>query len=102
MTRSSRPAGPMATRIIEGAARHLVADCLDISGARWGLHGAEAVLKLRAVAANGDLEPYWAFHIAAEHQCLYPTSDQGRYTLTAWQLPHSERAAPKWLGAPAS
>ncbi|MEY9997359.1 hypothetical protein ABIE67_009478 [Streptomyces sp. V4I8] len=38
---------PIATGIIEGAARHLVADRLDISGARWGLDGAEAVLKLR-------------------------------------------------------
>ncbi|MGA5135547.1 ISKra4 family transposase, partial [Streptomyces olivoreticuli] len=73
---------PIATGIIEGAARHLVADRLDISGARWGLDGAEAVLKLRAVAANGDLNTYWEHHLAAEHQRLYP-ADQYRYALTS-------------------
>jgi hypothetical protein len=40
---------PIATGIIEGACRHLVKDRLDITGARWGLAGAEAVLKLRAL-----------------------------------------------------
>nr|WP_272902857.1 ISKra4 family transposase [Streptomyces sp. BA2] len=74
---------PIATGIIEGAARHLVADRLDISGARWGLDGAEAVLKLRAVAANGDLDAYWKHHLAREHQRLYPVCDQGSYALTA-------------------
>ena len=36
---------PIATGIIEGACRHLVKDRMDLTGARWGLHGAEAVLK---------------------------------------------------------
>jgi hypothetical protein len=35
---------PIATGVIEGACRHLVADRLDITGARWGLDSAEAVL----------------------------------------------------------
>jgi hypothetical protein len=49
------PAGwPIATGVIEGACRHLIGDRLDISGARWGLDGAEAVLTLRAVISNGD------------------------------------------------
>src|SRR6266487_3229132 len=34
---------PIATGVIEGACRHLIGDRLDISGARWGLDGAEAV-----------------------------------------------------------
>lgn len=51
---------PIATGIIKGACCHLVKDRLDITGARWGLAGAEAVLKLRAVRANGDFEAYWA------------------------------------------
>ena len=29
---------------------------MDITGARWGLEGAEAVLKLRALIATGDFE----------------------------------------------
>ncbi|MFF0747448.1 ISKra4 family transposase [Streptomyces sp. NPDC004111] len=74
---------PIATGIIEGAARHLIADRLDISGARWGLDGAEAVLKLRAVAANHDLGPYWKYHLAEEHRRLYPVHDQAKYTLMA-------------------
>jgi hypothetical protein len=53
---------PIAAGIIEGACRHLVKDRLDITGARWGLSGAEAVLKLRAVRANGDFDAYWTWH----------------------------------------
>jgi hypothetical protein len=45
---------PIATGVIEGACRHLTADRLSLGGARWGLDGAEAVLTLRAVIANGD------------------------------------------------
>jgi hypothetical protein len=37
----------------------MVKDRLDITGARWGLSRAEAVLKLRAVRANGDFDAYW-------------------------------------------
>ena len=49
---------PIATGVIEGACRHLIGDPLDITGARWGLQGAEAVLTLRAVIANGDYDDY--------------------------------------------
>ena len=45
---------PIATGVIEGACRHLIANRLDIGGARWGLDGAEAVLTLRAVISNDD------------------------------------------------
>jgi hypothetical protein len=72
---------PIATGVIEGACRHLIADRLSIGGARWGLDGAEAVLTLRAVISNGDFEEYWRFHLACEHQRLYPGIDQGQYTL---------------------
>ncbi|WP_405136428.1 hypothetical protein [Nocardia sp. NBC_01388] len=63
---------PIATGVIEGAARHLIGDRLEISGARWGLTGAEAILTLRTVIKNGDFEPYWKFHIAQEHARLHP------------------------------
>ena len=74
---------PIATGAVEGACRHLIADRLDITGARWGLPGAEAVLRLRAVVANGDLGPYWRFHAVREHERLYPIPDQHDYSLTA-------------------
>ncbi len=66
---------PIATGVIEGACRHLVKDRMDITGARWGLHGAEAILKLRAVRSNGDFDQYWNHHLSQEklriHQSRY-------------------------------
>lgn len=62
---------PIATGVIEGACRHLVADRLDITGARWGLHGAEAILQLRALRSNGDFDDYWRFHQQQEHQRVH-------------------------------
>lgn len=53
---------PIATGVIEGACRHLIQDRLGITGARWGLEGAEAVLKLRAIHSSGDWDAYWRFH----------------------------------------
>ena len=74
---------PIATGVIEGACRHLIGDRLDITGARWGLDSAEAILTLRAVISNGDFDEYWRFHLAREHQRLYPGTAQGQYTLGA-------------------
>ena len=62
---------PIATGVIEGAVRHLVVDRLDITGARWGLDGAEAILKLRALTTNGDFDAYWTHHLAQEHQRIH-------------------------------
>ena len=57
---------PIATGVIEGACRHLVKDRMDITGARWGPDGAEAVLRLRAMKTSGDLDDYWPFHFDRE------------------------------------
>ena len=62
---------PIATGIIEGACRYLVADRMDITGARWGLDGAEAVLKLRALRSNGDFPRYWHYHLAQERHRVH-------------------------------
>ncbi len=58
---------PIATGVIEGACRHLISDRLDITGARWSVQGAEAVLRLRAVRSSGDFEGYWRFHLHREY-----------------------------------
>ena len=50
---------------------------MDITGARWGLDGAEAVLKLRALKANGDFDTYWRFHRAQERTRLHETRYAG-------------------------
>jgi hypothetical protein len=59
---------PIATGVIEGACRHLVQDRMGITGARWALPGAQAILWLRAIAASGDTDAYWDWHIQQEHQ----------------------------------
>jgi hypothetical protein len=66
---------PIATGIIEGACRHLIKDRMDITGARWGLQGAEAILKLRAIRSNGDFDEYWTYHLTKERQ----RNHQSRY-----------------------
>jgi hypothetical protein len=63
---------PIATGVIEGACRHLVKDRMDITGARWGLERAEAILKLRSLKISGDLPAYLAFHFQQEHKRNYP------------------------------
>jgi len=62
---------PIATGVIEGACRHLIQDRLGITGARWGLQGAEAVLKLRALQSSGDWDDYWRFHEQQEARRNY-------------------------------
>ncbi|MCH7746719.1 MAG: ISKra4 family transposase [Acidobacteria bacterium] len=59
---------PIATGVIEGACRYLVRDRMELTGARWRLVGAEAVLKLRALRASGDFDAYWDYHEAREYQ----------------------------------
>ena len=62
---------PIATGIIEGACRSLIADRMDITGARWSVDGAEAVLKLRPVRANNDFDTYWRYHLARERHRVH-------------------------------
>ena len=40
---------------------------MGITGARWSLEGAQAILWLRAIRANGDLDTYWNWHTTQEH-----------------------------------
>jgi hypothetical protein len=58
---------PIATGIIEGACRHLIKDRMDVTGARWSLGGAEAIVKLRSLRSSGDFERYWEFHEEQEY-----------------------------------
>jgi len=66
---------PIATGVIEGACRHLVRDRMDVTGARWSLLGAEAVLKLRALRSSNDFDEYWKYH----EQCHYERVHKSRY-----------------------
>jgi len=64
---------PIATGVIEGACRYLVRDRMEITGARWSLDGAEAILRLRSLRASGDWEAYWRHHEQREQQRNHAT-----------------------------
>lgn len=74
---------PIATGVIEGACRHLIGDRLDITGARWGIDGAEAILKLRALISNDDFDTYWTWHLQHEHHRVHQARYQHRFALAA-------------------
>jgi len=59
---------PIATGVIEGACRHLIGDRMNLTGARWSLTGAEAVLRLRALRCSDDFDAYWEFHEQQEYE----------------------------------
>jgi hypothetical protein len=62
---------PIATGVIEGACRHLVKDRCELSGMRWTIDGAEALLHLRCVQENGDWDAFHAFRRRLRHTRLY-------------------------------
>jgi hypothetical protein len=74
---------PIATGVIEGACRHIVKDRMDITGARWGLEGAEAILKLRALTASGDFDAYWRYHLRHEHERIHHAKYRESFVLAA-------------------
>lgn len=62
---------PIASGVIEGACRHFVKDRFELSGMRWEQSGAESLLRLRAVAENGDWDDYHLFRRQQRHRRLY-------------------------------
>jgi len=68
---------PIASGVIEGACRHLIADRLEITGARWGMTTAEAVLRLRSLRSSGDFNQYWTFHLERELERNHTTDYTG-------------------------
>ena len=55
----------------------------SMSGARWGLAGAEAVLKLRAIKANGDFDAYWRYHLDQERHHVHVARYHGHFIAKA-------------------
>jgi len=64
---------PIGTGVIEGTCRHLVKDRMELSGMRWTVSGADALLALRAINENRDWDDFHAFRRAQRHQRLYST-----------------------------
>ncbi|QCX82410.1 hypothetical protein C9F11_46165 (plasmid) [Streptomyces sp. YIM 121038] len=69
---------PIATGVIEGSCRLLVKDRLDTTGARGSLPGTEAVLLLRAVIDNGNVERYWRSFTELDHLHTHAVRYQGQ------------------------
>ena len=63
---------PIATGVIEGACRHVIKDRMERAGMRWKIPGAQAMLHLRAVAANDHWQEFQTFRIDRETKRLYP------------------------------
>jgi hypothetical protein len=52
---------PIGSGVVESACSHVVKDRMEITGARWGINGAEAILKLRSIVKSNDWDGYWEF-----------------------------------------
>ena len=62
---------PIGTGVVEGTCRHLIKDRMELSGMRWTVAGAEAILALRAVHENGDWDTFHQFRRQQRHKQLY-------------------------------
>ena len=82
---------PIATGVIEGACRYLVRDRMELTGARWRLVGAEAVLKLRALRASGDFDAYLGLPRSSRVRA------EPRPAIRRWDGAAGQRAAPTAL-----
>ena len=81
---------PIASGGIEGACRHLVKDRCELSGMRWTPTGVEDLLRLRAVAENGDWEAYRRFFQQQRQQRLYGVPEPVPATLESQALADPE------------
>jgi len=63
---------PIGSGVAEGACRHLVKDRMELTGMRWSIPGAQAMLDLRAVYLNDDWEAFQQHRIEQERHRLYP------------------------------
>ena len=75
---------PIATGVIEGACRHVIKDRMERAGMRWKVPGAQAMLQLRAIQANGDWRTFQDARIRQEIARLYPHANALRNT--PWSL----------------
>jgi len=62
---------PIGSGVIEGACRHVVKDRMELSGMRWTVDGAQAMLYLRSIYLNGDWQEFNQYRIQTEQDTLY-------------------------------
>ena len=81
---------PIGSGVIEGACRNLINDRLELTGMSWTIHGAESVMRLRAVHINKDWDAFWNHRRQSERQRLYGIDDTGSVEIWDQEL---QRAA---------
>jgi hypothetical protein len=62
---------PIGTGSVEGACRHLVEDRMERAGMKWKVPGAQALLDLRCVLENDEMDEFTKYRIKREHERLY-------------------------------
>lgn len=62
---------PIGTGSVEGPCRHLVEDRMERAGMKWTAPGAQALLDLRCVLENGEMDEFTRYRIRREHQRLF-------------------------------
>lgn len=62
---------PIGTGVVEGACRHFVKDRMELTGMRWEIEGAQAMLSLRAFYLNDQWDDFVQYRIQAEQNTLY-------------------------------
>jgi hypothetical protein len=53
---------PIASGVIEGAARYVIGERMDCSGMRWIPERAEQLLQLRCIEINGDWDDFFSYY----------------------------------------
>jgi hypothetical protein len=82
------PACVPALRLMSGSqrlCRHAQAwQAVDLAKRAHALHNQHiGIIAVMPRRHNGDFEEYWRFHLAREHQRLYPGTKQRQYSLGA-------------------
>lgn len=73
---------PVASGIVEGAARYVIGERMDCAGMRWVTGRAEALLQLRCIELNGDWDQFfewgyerWKGKLAEEKKVIIRTNE---------------------------
>jgi len=62
---------PIGSGVVEGGCRHVVRDRMELSGMRWTVTGAQAMLRLRTTKLSGDWKSFINDRIRAELAEIY-------------------------------
>ncbi|MDM8544286.1 hypothetical protein QUF90_24690 [Desulfococcaceae bacterium HSG9] len=72
---------PIGTGIIESACGHPVKDRMEISGDRWGIDGAESILRLRSVFKSENWDKYQDFFNAQARENEFFPDDYNSFNI---------------------